>query len=117
MGRRTRRLGETLKAELSDIIQRELKDPRIGFVTITGVDVSPDLRQARVFLSIMGDEKTREEGIAGLTQARGHIRSELGKRVRLKFLPELHFRIDPSIEEGLRISKLIARIKREEEPD
>lgn len=117
MSRRTARLGETIKAELSDIIRRDLKDPRIAFVTITGVDVSPDLGQAKVFLSIMGDEETRRRCLSALDTARGFIRTELGKGVRLKSLPELIFEIDPSIEEGLRISKLIERIHREEESD
>lgn len=107
---RPSRLGEVFKKEISDIIKKDLKDPRIGFVTITAVEISPDLKCATVFLSVLGDQKERERSLRGLKNARGHIRSELGKRVRLKFLPELVFEIDKSIEEGMRISELIKHL-------
>lgn len=107
---RTSRLGEVFKKEISDIIKKDLKDPRIGFVTITAVEISPDLKRATVFLSVLGGLEEHERSLKGLKNARGHIRSELGKRVRLKFLPELVFEIDKSIEEGMRISELIKHL-------
>lgn len=112
---RAARLSEAIKEEISDIIQRGLKDPRIGFVTVTGVEVSPDLRHATVFFSILGTESERKETLAGMESAKGHIRTELGKRIRLKFLPELSFKLDKSIEESQRITELIQRIHRNEE--
>ncbi|MDI6891555.1 MAG: 30S ribosome-binding factor RbfA [Actinomycetota bacterium] len=107
---RTSRLGEVFKKEISDIIKKDLKDPRIGFVTITAVEISPDLKRATVFLSVLGGQEEHKRSLKGLKNARGHIRSELGKRVRLKFLPELFFEIDKSIEEGVRISELIKHL-------
>lgn len=112
---RAARLGEAIKEEISDIIQRGLKDPRIGFVTITGVEVSHDLRHATVFFSILGSESERKETLAGLDSARGYIRTELGKRIRLKFLPELSFKLDKTIEESQRITELIQKMHHNEE--
>ncbi len=87
------------------IIRRDLKDPRIGFVSITQVRMSPDLRSARVRVSVLGGEKERAETLAGLRSAAGHIRRELGRRLEnLRFAPELRFEIDPSIEYSVRIS-------------
>lgn len=93
------------------IIQRELKDPRIGFVSITEVRMSPDLRQARVRVSVLGDERAQKEAIAGLQSARGLIRHELGRNLsNLKFSPEVRFEIDPSIEYSVRISQKLREI-------
>ncbi|MDI6689035.1 MAG: 30S ribosome-binding factor RbfA [Actinomycetota bacterium] len=108
---RTSRLAEIFKKEICDIIRRELKDPRIGFVTITAVEVSPDLKHATVFLSVLGEESEQEDTLEGLESARGFIKTELGKRIRIKFLPDLTFKIDKSIEEGMRISELLKRIQ------
>jgi ribosome-binding factor A len=113
--RRSARLNEVLKEETSDILGKKLKDPRIGFVTVTGVKVSPDLRHADIFVSVLGTEEEKESAFKSLKGATGFIRSELGKRLRLKFLPEISFAIDESIDEGIRISKLIKRIHEGEE--
>jgi ribosome-binding factor A len=114
---RAARVNEALKEEIADILEKKLKDPRIGFVTVTGADVSPDLKHADVFVSIMGSKEEQLATFKVLHGAKGFIRSELGKRLRIKFLPELVFRIDESIEEGMRIAKLIKKIHKAEESD
>jgi len=107
---RVGRVGEQLKKELSQIIQTELKDPRIGFITVTGVEVTNDLSQARVFLSVLGSEEQKEETLKALARGGGFIRSELGKRIRLRHTPELLFKFDSSIEYGSRIESLLEEI-------
>lgn len=114
MGHRSSRVAEAFREEIMDIIQTDLKDPRIGFVTVTHVEVSADIRHAVFFLTIMGDTKQREETVAGLEQAKGHIRNELGKRVRLKFLPEIDFKIDTTIDQSLKISEILKKLNQEE---
>jgi ribosome-binding factor A len=109
--KRLSRVGETIRAEISDMILRDLKDPRIGLTTITGVAVSPDLRHAKIYFSILGSKEESAETLAGLTQASGYIRRELGRRLKLKFTPELHFLRDDSLETGARISELLRDIE------
>jgi len=111
---RVGRVGEQIKKELSQILQTELKDPRIGFVTVTGVEVTNDLSQAKVYLSVLGSEEQKEETLKALAKGQGFIRSELGRRVRLRYTPELIFKFDTSIEYGSHIEKLLAQINREE---
>jgi bifunctional oligoribonuclease and PAP phosphatase NrnA len=113
MSRRINRVEEACKEELSDILQREVKDPRIGFVTITEVKVSPDLRHARVYVSIMGDEDDVKSSLAGLESARGYLRSHLGRHLRLKFLPEIEFVHEHVTEEALRLSEIMEKTKEE----
>ena len=91
MGVRQQRVREAYRQELSQLIQRELKDPRIGFLSITDVEVSGDLRQVKVYVSVMGDQQVKEETMAALDRARSFLRSEMGKRVRLRYTPELSF--------------------------
>jgi len=112
---RTHRVGELIKEEISDIIQKELKDPRIGFVTITAVDVAPDLRHAVVYITVLGSRKQKEETLKGLQNSSGFLRTLLAKRIRIKYLPELQFAFDPSIETGMRIEKIIRKLHEEEE--
>jgi len=107
---RVGRVGEQIKKEMSQILQSELKDPRIGFLTVTGVDVSNDLSQAKVYLSIMGTDQQKEDSLKALAKATGFIRSELGKRIRLRKTPELLFAIDTSIEYGSRIEELLHKL-------
>ena len=111
---RVSRVGEQIKKELSQILQTELKDPRVGFVTVTGVDVTNDLSQARVYISVMGDDTQKEETLRALDKAQGFLRSELGRRIRLRQIPELLFKFDTSIEYGSRIEQLLQEINREE---
>ena len=112
---RTHRVGELIKEELSEMIKRQLKDPRIGLVTITGVEVSPDLRHADVYIDVLGNKKQRETTLEGLRRSSGYLRKELSKKLRLKHFPELKFEFDPSIEAGLRIEKIIKKLHRREE--
>lgn len=112
---RTGRVGEQIKKELSVLIQSELKDPRIGFVTVTGVDVTSDLSQAKVYLSVFGDEEKKNESLKALEKATGFLRTEVGKRIRLRHTPELIFKIDESIAYGSRIEKILGEITHEHE--
>lgn len=111
---RVGRVGEQIKKELSQIIQTELKDPRIGFITVTGVEVTNDLSQAKVYLSVLGSEEQKEETLKAIARGTGFIRSELGKRMRLRHTPELVFKFDASIEYGSRIEALLEQINRGE---
>ncbi len=116
MGRqRAERVGEQLKKVISELIQKEVKDPRIGFVTVTDVEVSGDLRHAKVFVSIFGSDEEREETMKGLDKATGFIRSEVGQRIRLRHIPEILFRYDQSITRGIRISKLLQQVRNNDE--
>jgi len=108
------RLGDQLQEEVSQIIRHELKDPRLGFVSVTQVVVAPDLQQATVFTSVMGDEAQQEESLAALESAAGFIRSQLGKALRLRRIPQLTFRLDRSLQHGAHIHALLERVKREE---
>ncbi|GEL06701.1 30S ribosome-binding factor RbfA [Salisediminibacterium halotolerans] len=111
---RANRVGEQIKKELTDIIQREMKDPRIGFVTVTGVDVTGDLQQAKAFVTVYGDEEERRQSLDGLEKAKGFIRSEIGQRIQLRKTPELEFEFDESIERGNRIEELLRKLNDEE---
>ena len=115
MSRRILRLNETIKSALSDLIQNDLKDPRLGFITITGVEVGADLRHAYVYISVLGEEKDWKNSIAGLINARKHLRLELGKKVKMKYVPEIEFKADRSIEEGMKIFDLIKKISIEKD--
>lgn len=110
---RVHRVAEQLKKELGAIFQFELKDPRIGFVTVTGVEMSGDLQQAKIYLSILGSEEQKEASLKAIAKASGFIRSEVGKRIRLRHTPELIFNIDESIEYGSKIEKLLDDINKE----
>jgi ribosome-binding factor A len=96
-----------IQHEISTMLVRGLKDPRIGFVTVTGVDMSPDLRHAKVFVTAMGSEAEKKASLEALQRAAGWIRHELGQRVRMKFLPEIVFRADVSQEYGEHIDHLL----------
>ncbi|PZE22409.1 30S ribosome-binding factor RbfA [Paenibacillus xerothermodurans] len=110
---RVGRVGEQIKKEISTIIQSELKDPRIGFITVTGVDLTNDLSQAKVFLSVFGTDEQKEETLKALGRSSGFIRSELGRRIRLRKVPELMFRFDASIDYGSKIERLLDQVNRE----
>ncbi|QPC46387.1 30S ribosome-binding factor RbfA [Mangrovibacillus cuniculi] len=107
MSLRSNRVGEQMKKELSEIISRKIKDPRVGFVTVTDVKVTGDLQQAKVYITVLGTDYNREETLKGLAKAKGFIRTELGTRIRLRKTPELLFEFDESIEYGNRIERLI----------
>ncbi len=110
-GHRVVQVGAQIREEIMAIIRRDLKDPRIGFVSITEVRMSPDLRSARVRVSVLGGEEEGRATLAGLRSASGLIRRELGRRLQnLKFTPDLRFEIDPSIEYSVRIAKTLREI-------
>jgi len=113
MSIRPNRVGEQMKKELSEIIGRKIKDPRIGFVTVTDVQVTGDLQQAKVYISVLGDEEQKETTLKGLATAKGFIRSEIGKRIRLRKTPEILFEFDESITYGNRIDTIIHDINRQ----
>ncbi len=106
MSGRMRRVNESVRQVLSEAVP-ELKDPRIGFVTVTGVETTPDLRHARVFVSVLGSERKREDTLAGLAAAHGVLQARLARELRMKRTPQLAFEYDRSVAEGVRMSKLI----------
>lgn len=113
--KRADRVADLIKIEISDLLLKQVRDPRIGLVTITGVKVTDDLRTARVFFVELGKDQCSEEVQAGLGKAAGFLRRELGRRLRLRCVPELLFAYDPSFAYGNRIERLISEIHREEE--
>jgi len=104
---RPNRLAETLKEDISQLIRVELKDPRLGFVTLTSVDVAGDLAHAKVYVSVLGTEDEGKTSLEVLNRAAGFVRCEIGKRVRLRHVPAIVFVYDPSIEHGAHIARLL----------
>jgi ribosome-binding factor A len=104
---RMRRVNEVLREVLGDAISTELEDPRIGFVTVTAVDTSPDLRSARVYVSVLGDEEDREGTLKGLQAAHGVLQAQVARQTRMKRTPTLTFHYDDTPEKGVRISRLL----------
>jgi ribosome-binding factor A len=111
---RNERLRELIKTEFGAILQRDLKDPRIGFVSVMDVEVSNDYSHVKIFVSIMGDEEAKRITMEGLESAKGFIRTELGHRIRLRHTPEVHLIADNSIEQGSRIFELLDEVKKEQ---
>lgn len=107
MSRRTDRVAEAIQALIADLLVREVKDPRIGLVTITGVRISADLRHARVLFSCLGDADRRAQSLAGLQSATGFVRSQIARQLGLRVAPELRFEFDPSLEQAERLSRLL----------
>ncbi|MEI4768533.1 30S ribosome-binding factor RbfA [Psychrobacillus sp. FJAT-51614] len=112
MSMRANRVAEQMKKELGEIIVRKLKDPRIGFVTVTDVEVTGDLQQATIYLTVLGGETKRDETLKALEKAKGFIRSEIGHRIRLRITPELLFKFDESAAYGNRIDDLLREINK-----
>lgn len=116
MSQRTARLDELLREEISEIVRREVDDPRVGFVTITDVEVSPDLRHASVWVSVIGSVEQRRQALRALGHAMPFVRSRLG-RLRLKRIPELHVKEDDSAERGTRVLRILEAIEQGGETD
>jgi ribosome-binding factor A len=116
MTERMRRVNEAVRETLAEAVG-ELKDPRIGFVTVTGVKTSPDLRQAIVYVSVLGSEQKRARSLAGLGAAHGVLQARLARELRLKRTPQLTFEYDRSVEQGVRMSKLIDELVEDSEHD
>lgn len=111
--KRTHRVGEEFREILAEEIPK-LKDPRVGFVTVTSVDVTPDLKRALVYYTVLGEEGDRKGTRAALRSASGHLKRVIGREVRLRFLPELDFREDESVESADRVEKLLMKLKEED---
>ena len=107
---RMRRVDEAMRVVLSDAIAKDLKDPRVGFVTVTGVKTSPDLRHARVYVSVLGDDDARAASVDGLRSAHGYLQKRLASELTLKHTPTLSFEYDESIDRGMRISQLLDEV-------
>lgn len=112
---RNNRVAEQIKKELGIVIQREMKDPRLGFITVTGVEVSNDLSQAKIYISVLGQEEQKKESLKALEKAQGFLRSEIGSRIQMRHVPELIFKMDHSIEYGNKIESIISKLKSGEE--
>jgi ribosome-binding factor A len=111
-----RRVNEAVREVVSEGLG-ELKDPRIGFVTVTGVETSPDLRQARVYVSVLGSEAKRRKTIAGLSAAHGVLQARLARELRMKRTPQLAFEYDPTVERGVRMTQLIDELAPEDDDE
>jgi ribosome-binding factor A len=114
MSGRMRRVNEAVRQVLSEAVG-ELKDPRIGFVTVTGVETSPDLRHARVYVSVFGPEESRTDSLAGLEAAHGVLQARLARELRMKRTPQLAFEYDPTVERGVRMTQLIDELAPDDE--
>jgi ribosome-binding factor A len=110
-GGRMRRVDEAMREVLSDAIAMGLKDPRVGFVTVTGVKTSPDLRHARVYVSVLGSEPERADSLQGLRSAHGYLQRRLADELKLKHTPSLSFHYDESVDHGMRISALVNELE------
>jgi ribosome-binding factor A len=117
MSQRMDRVDELLRQEIGTLLAKEVGDPRIGFATITDVETSPDLRHAKVWVSVIGQKADRDETLRALDQAMGFIRHELGKRLRIKRIPDLHVRLDDSAERGTRVLHLLNELGAGADPE
>lgn len=111
------RLADQIQFEVSDIIRNSLRDPRKGFITITAVEVADDLRSAKIFVSALGDASALTDTLSLLDHARGFIRSELASRIKVRFVPEIHFRADDSATRGVHMDKLLRDLREGKLPD
>ena len=116
-GKRSEKVADLIQKEISQMLLKTLKDPRIGFVTITRVAVSEDCRMAKVYFSVIGTLGERERSTKGLNSAKGYVRKELGRRMGLRYTPEIMFQFDPSIEYAIHIGEVIHHLQQERERD
>lgn len=114
MSHRSDRLADDIRGKVAVLITENLRDPRIGFTTVTRVELSADLQHARILVSVLGDDAAQEQTLKGLTSAAGYLRRKLGQGLRLRRIPELEFVIDHGPEEGIRIEKLLQVLHRED---
>ncbi len=114
--KRAERVGDLIRREISEMLIRGIKDPRIGLVTITRVRISDDLRAAKVYFSALGDEDDHRRSLQGLNSAKGFIKREVGRRLHLRYVPEIVFKFDPSLEYADHMNRLIRELNREEKP-
>ena len=117
-GKRSEKVADLIRKEVSEmILLKTIKDPRIGFLTITRVSVSDDCRMARIYFSVMGGVEEQHRSLEGLNSARGYVRKELGRRISLRYTPEITFQFDPSIEYAIHIEEVFQHIQEEREKD
>jgi ribosome-binding factor A len=116
-GKRSEKVADLIQKEISQMLVKSIKDPRIGFVTITRVSVSEDCRFAKIYFSVAGTLEERERSIKGLESAKGYVRKELGRRIRLRYTPDIVFQFDPSIEYAIHMEELIQSIHPKGEAD
>ena len=114
-GKRSEKVADMIQKEISQMLVKTIKDPRVGFVTITKVTVSDDCRLAKVYFSMAGTLAEKERSMKGLDSAKGYVRRELGRRMRLKYTPEIMFQFDPSIEYAIHIGEVIQQLKQDKE--
>lgn len=114
---RPERLAALVQETLAEVVATRVKDPRVGFVTITGVQVAPDGSHAHVRISVLGDEAAKQQALEGLQSARGFLRSELARQLTLRVTPDLHFTLDRGLEHAQRIEQVLADLKRESPPE
>ena len=112
-GKRSDRVADSIRKEISEMLVKTIKDPRIGFITITRVTVSEDCRLAKVYYSVVGTPEQKRQSMEGMNSAKGYIRRELGHRMKLKYTPELVFQFDPSIEYAIHMGELIHHLQEE----
>lgn len=117
MSQRAQRVAETIHKEISSLLIKGLKDPRIGFITITSVDVTPDLSIAKVYYTLMAEQGDRKETQAGLSSSASYVRQQIGKVLRLRHIPEIRFHYDESVDYGNHIEKLLSEVKSDLEQD
>jgi ribosome-binding factor A len=115
-GKRSEKVADLIRREVSEMLVKSIKDPRIGFVTITKVTVSEDCRFAKIYFSVAGTVAERESSEKGLDSAKGYVRKELGRRLQLRYTPEIVFQFDPSVEYAIHMEEVIRNIHRGEEP-
>lgn len=111
------RVQEAIRQEVSKILHDEIRDPRLGFLTITGVELTNDLRYARIYFSVLGEEKEKKLALKGLNSAKGYIKGLLGDRIKLRYMPEIEFKIDETLDRTQRIYDLFEKIKKEKKDD
>jgi ribosome-binding factor A len=114
--KRTRQVSDVIRSEIADLLRREIRDPDLGFVTISEVEVSTDLKIARIYISVLGNEEAKEKSFAVLERSRGHLRRLLGGRIHLRLTPELEFRPDTAIDRGSRVEEILAEVLPKQRP-
>lgn len=114
---RSGRVQEAIRQEVSNIIHGQIRDPRLGFLTITGVELTKDLRYARIYFSVLGEDKEKKLALRGLNSAKGYIKGILGDRIKLRYMPDIEFKIDETLERIRHIYDLFEKIKKEKKDD
>ncbi|MBO8126389.1 MAG: 30S ribosome-binding factor RbfA [Firmicutes bacterium] len=111
---RHERIEDQIQEEIGEMILKDLKDPRIGFASVTRVKLTGDKREVRVFVSVYGSEEEKQKTIEALEHAKGYVRTEIGRRIKLRHTPEVHFFLDDSIEKGSRVMEILSRLEKGE---